>query len=513
MKARNCLSDLAISANTTDPGGLSTSIKALKANLLLSGLVALVGISAPIGLSFVLQSLLDITPLQAFAAGAALCSTSLGTTFTVLSTSGLTQSRLGVVLTSAAMMDDVVGLVMVQVISNLGGATSSFNAVTVIRPICVSIAFAVVIPLLCVFLVKPLTIHWYGNTRGKMWERFASPETMLVLHTSVFIALVVGSSYAGTSNLFAAYLAGASITWWDTLCGELSQPVRQPPGATPVSGIQSRTTTVEQPKKPKVARCTAETRSEQELASTTNTQSHIRNPHLSGTSIYDRYYGPAVSAILKPLFFASIGFSIPITKMFAGHIVWRGIVYAALMVIGKMFCGLGLVRFAGSFPSLQPLKRLLSINLQICRPGMTPRASDVLPPTSDSRAALTEATKNIDLQPITRIAPSNQKKSAIPKPRSLHPAAILGCAMVARGEIGFLISSVAESRGIFGADVNGTSSELFLIVTWAILLCTILGPIAVGLLVRRMKRLQVTERERSTEREDPLGVWGIGERT
>lgn len=53
--------------------------------------------------------LANATPLQAFAAGAALCSTSLGTTFTVMQTSGLSATRMGVVLTSAAMMDDVVG--------------------------------------------------------------------------------------------------------------------------------------------------------------------------------------------------------------------------------------------------------------------------------------------------------------------------------------------------------------------------------------------------------------------
>lgn len=71
-------------------------------------------------LSFVLGRLIDATYIQCFAAGAALCSTSLGTTLTVLGTSGLIKSRLGVVLSSAAIMDDVVGLVMVQVISNLG---------------------------------------------------------------------------------------------------------------------------------------------------------------------------------------------------------------------------------------------------------------------------------------------------------------------------------------------------------------------------------------------------------
>jgi hypothetical protein len=73
----------------TCAGGVSTSFQSLKANLLLSSGIALTGIVVPIGLSYTLQGLLDATPVQAFAAGAALCSTSLGTTFTVLGSSGL----------------------------------------------------------------------------------------------------------------------------------------------------------------------------------------------------------------------------------------------------------------------------------------------------------------------------------------------------------------------------------------------------------------------------------------
>ncbi|KAI9807660.1 MAG: hypothetical protein M1825_005601 [Sarcosagium campestre] len=115
-------------------GGLATSVAGIRSNLILSIATAFTGICLPMALSFVLIALNDATPLQAFAAGAALCSTSLGTTFTVLESSGLTNSRLGTVLASAAMMDDVVGLIMVQIIASLGQAEESFGAVTVIRP-------------------------------------------------------------------------------------------------------------------------------------------------------------------------------------------------------------------------------------------------------------------------------------------------------------------------------------------------------------------------------------------
>ena len=83
--------------------------------------------------------------------------------------------------------------------------------------------------------------------------------------------------------------------------------------------------------------------------------------------------------------------------------------------------------------------------------------------------------------------------------------------MTARGEIGFLISSVAESNNVFASESDTrSSSDIFLIVTWAIVLCTILGPLAVGLLVRRVKALQAgVEKEGRIVRRDVLGAWGV----
>lgn len=115
-------------------GGVETDVVALRKNIVLSVAVATTGVVVPIGLSFALFAspgpFLRMTDddasssngaiLPAFAAGAALCSTSLGTTFSVLQASGLSRTRLGAVLASAALLDDVVGLVMVRIITGLG---------------------------------------------------------------------------------------------------------------------------------------------------------------------------------------------------------------------------------------------------------------------------------------------------------------------------------------------------------------------------------------------------------
>ena len=85
--------------------------------------------------------------------------------------------------------------------------------------------------------------------------------------------------------------------------------------------------------------------------------------------------------------------------------------------------------------------------------------------------------------------------------------------MCARGEIGFLISGVAESNGIFSPSGVASSSEpsdIFLVVTWAIVLCTIIGPLGVGLSVRRVKKLQERKnKQQEGAGRDVLGVWGV----
>ena len=69
------------------------------------------------------------------------------------------------------MMDDVVGLVMVQIIPTLG-AGSSFTEITVIRPVFVSIAFAVLIPLICLFVAKPVMQKVCGYLQRSENERY-----------------------------------------------------------------------------------------------------------------------------------------------------------------------------------------------------------------------------------------------------------------------------------------------------------------------------------------------------
>jgi Sodium/hydrogen exchanger family len=290
-------------------GGLSISFIDLKKNLLLSLAVAVTGILFPMALSFSLLGIADATALQAFAAGAALCSTSLGTTLTLLSSTGLARSRLGIVLSSAAMLDDIVGLVMVQIILNLG-TVSSLSAMTVIRPILVSLAFAALLPVIDIFFIKPATHSTFFNQQGCIttWTKRVATGSQLtfVIHTLLLIAFITGASYAGTSNLFSAYLAGAIIGCWDAekdatfQAGERDLTAPIPLALSTLNGIDSRSQRLDPaPSSPK---------SQQTVENMTMGQNQ-KNRHFTGSEIYAEFFGVPVRRVLNPFFFVSLSVS------------------------------------------------------------------------------------------------------------------------------------------------------------------------------------------------------------
>lgn len=502
-------------------GGVSTSFASLKANLWSSTAVALTGIALPIALSFLLKCLWSgTTNLQAFAAGAALCSTSLGTTFSVLNASGLTSTRLGTVLATAAMLDDVVGLIMLQVISNLGGSGTSISSITVIRPIVVSVALVIALMLFCRLFVLPLTsLTNHARQKSILMRRLLSHKvTVLSIHTLILLGLVTGATYAGTSNLFAAYVTGVALTWWDT-------EVPHPPRDTATTEIGTSVTReadhapVDNMPEQSVER---EGLSVPEAQSSRPVQPSLaQEDELSGHPIYQEYYKDVVNFLLKPFFFASIGFSIPISQLFNGSIVWRGLVYFVLMMLAKLLTGLWLVRL--TTPNVKILlPRRQTWHHWTCWSAAPAAQKKPAPSTEPKGQALASEAKAKGTEggaqaakvevPLSSTIPSNEGPRQT-KPLSLYPASILGFAMVSRGEIGFLIASVGQSKGIFSEQSSegnaGTSaaSDLFLIIIWAITLCTIVGPVSVGILVKRVRRLQTGSSARPN---DPLGSWGVG---
>lgn len=190
--------------------------------------------------------------------------------------------------------------------------------------------------------------------------------------------------------------------------------------------------------------------------------------------------------------------------MFSGSVVWRGLIYTIFMTVGKLACGLWLMPFPNPFKGVAELVRKGRL-LNKKRIPLSPGTQCTNTNTPTSNLEMQQGTG--ESQEMVENPPSNTPtvRNSTPKPKkpkSLYPASIIGLGMVARGEIGFLVASLAESKGIFGHQSNG----LFMVVVWAISLCTMIGPICVGVLVNRVRKL---ESERGGGSRNVLGAWGV----
>ncbi|EAQ88544.1 hypothetical protein CHGG_05163 [Chaetomium globosum CBS 148.51] len=221
-------------------GGLTIRLDLLCQNLMLSVIAALLGVLTPIALSFaLLYAGFHDSPLEAFIVGTALCSTSLGTTFVVLSSASkskphpnpdlpshdqvsapavdFSQTRIGTVLVSAAVLDDVCGLVLVSVIHNLRGIAGDDGGTGG-----TSLGWIIGRPVLASGLMALLTPAVVKFAAGPLYRRFVAPRLLRFAHVGhvfnillmavVLCAFLAIAAYAGASMLFGAFLAGAFVS-------------------------------------------------------------------------------------------------------------------------------------------------------------------------------------------------------------------------------------------------------------------------------------------------------------
>lgn len=100
--------------------GLESNLKDLLAVGVQATVVAIVGVAVPFAIGTVgLILIFSIDPIPAIFAGAALTATSIGITSKVLSELGKLNSREGQIILGAAVMDDVLGIIVLAVVGSL----------------------------------------------------------------------------------------------------------------------------------------------------------------------------------------------------------------------------------------------------------------------------------------------------------------------------------------------------------------------------------------------------------
>jgi Kef-type K+ transport system membrane component KefB len=157
-------------------------------------------------------------------------------------------------LTSAAIIDDVIGLVMIQIVSSLGRNGGTISGGVVGRPIGASVGLLLVVIAFSWGVLRPLCPWILKQADSIKSRRLRNQSRNLMVQMVILLVLVASGAYAGTSALFAAFLAGAGRSWWDNVA-------------------------------------------------TYREASGVKEPEWVGLKIYGTYCKPAVERILKPFFF------------------------------------------------------------------------------------------------------------------------------------------------------------------------------------------------------------------
>ena len=182
--------------------GLEADLRAFSRVGLSSLLVALIGVIVPIALGWGAAAwLLPESPLIAHVfVGATLSATSVGITARVLKDLGVTRTREAQIILGAAVMDDILGLVVLAVVSGVATAGAAGLSVWTVAGI---LARAVL------FLgVTAVAGHFFSSRIIRLAARTDRPEAMLIVGLGLCFSLAYVAELIGLADIVGAFAAG-----------------------------------------------------------------------------------------------------------------------------------------------------------------------------------------------------------------------------------------------------------------------------------------------------------------
>ncbi|KAF8942879.1 hypothetical protein BGZ47_006049 [Haplosporangium gracile] len=258
--------------------------------------------------------------IEAIASGASLASTSIAIAVTMMKQQGILDTVIGTLITTAAMLDDVVSLVLLGIVSSIGGSgsNSGFRPMTVIQPLLASFGIILVGVVGCAVIsrvkskkassididaetvgaqsvterVDDAGIHTDHSSvkegmsretgltnrsdnyfRTRIWVLYTKFASTIKLAGMLIIGLgySILAEYLGSSRLLGAFVSGVFFSAFKDLCQMYEEQITHK--------LQ-----------------------------------------------------PAMSAI----FFATIGFAIPLTKLFEPALFGWGVIYAVIATLSKL---------------------------------------------------------------------------------------------------------------------------------------------------------------------------------
>lgn len=181
--------------------GLETDLRELLRVGGASSAAALTGVVAPFAGGYGVMVMLDQAALPAIVAGAALTATSVGITARVLSDLGRLQTEESQIVLGAAVIDDIIGLIILGVVARLvAGAEVTTGGVARITGI--AFGFVVAAVLIGRLIVPPLLA---------LLARLGRPETLATMALALAFLLAYLADVSGSALIIGAFAAGVVV--------------------------------------------------------------------------------------------------------------------------------------------------------------------------------------------------------------------------------------------------------------------------------------------------------------
>jgi Kef-type K+ transport system membrane component KefB len=178
--------------------GLESDLGELLRAGLQATLVALVGVAAPFAVGYGVMSWLGHPALLAVFVGATFTATSVGITARVLADLGRLQDAAAKVVLGAAVVDDILGLIILAVVTGVAQTGSvSLGAVGLLAG--KAVVFLVAAILVGVRLA-PTLVRWVGRMRAR--------GTLIVYSVVFAVALAAVADLIGLATIIGAFAAG-----------------------------------------------------------------------------------------------------------------------------------------------------------------------------------------------------------------------------------------------------------------------------------------------------------------
>jgi len=163
--------------------------------------VAVMGVVVPFFLGWVILTAWGEPQIEAIFMGAAMVATSVGITAQVLASKGLLQERASRIILGAAVVDDVLGLLILALVSSM--AKGTVDVVELVSTAAAAVAFT--------FIVAKWGTRTMGRMVPRMQDRLRVAEGQFALAMILLFGLSLLAVYVGVAAIIGAFLAGMAL--------------------------------------------------------------------------------------------------------------------------------------------------------------------------------------------------------------------------------------------------------------------------------------------------------------